>query len=587
MKISAVGPRLLCAIVACLGALALAPAVASAAWVTVKIQGYGNVEQTEGDKDIHCWSPDTTPTGQEGNSCGSSETFGTGVRFEAHAPAGWRFEGWSGACSDSGSCAFTTFTGEYVLTARFVDDRDPTTTIDAGPPRSAPISQSWATFNFSANEPGTGFQCSLDGGGWDWCGSGHTYWGLDTREHRFRVKAVDPSGRWGPAEEWVWTVDVTGPPTDIARPPANPTKSTTASFDVSSDTGSVIRCRIDGGAWETCTGTYTRTGLAEGLHTFNAYATDSLGNGGPIAEHRWRIDVTAPTTTALPWVGPSDGSVTDADLARFEFVADEAVQRYECSLDGGTFAPCVSPKEYSGLQPGEHTFKVRAVDVAGNVGGSANRAWRVAVRDADRDGFSPPADCRDDDAAINPMAVDVPDNAVDEDCKDGPAIDWDRDDDGYPRPQDCRDDHASINPGAREVPGNTVDEDCVDGPGDYPVLDSRVTFAYASKRGGTVFTTLAVKKARAGSTIVVKCKGRRCPKLKRPRVTVTRDAAQLSIRRVLRGAALRPGLVLEIRISRPGMYGVSRTFTVRRNQAPKTRDGCLMPGSGKRARCPS
>jgi hypothetical protein len=69
-------------------------------------------------------------------------------------------------------------------------------------------------------------------------------------------------------------------------------------------------------------------------------------------------------------------------------------------------------------------------------------------------------------------------------------------------------------------------------------------------------------------------------------VTVTRDAAQLSIRRSLRGAALRPGVELEIRISRPGMYGVSRTLSVRRNQAPKTRDGCLAPGSGQRVRCP-
>jgi large repetitive protein len=36
-------------------------------------------------------------------------------------------------------------------------------------------------------------------------------------------------------------------------------------------------------------------------------------------------------------------------------------------MDAAAFAACVSPRSYSSLASGSHTFRVRAIDRAGNV----------------------------------------------------------------------------------------------------------------------------------------------------------------------------------------------------------------------------
>ena len=87
------------------------------------------------------------------------------------------------------------------------------------------------------------------------------------------------------------------------------------------------------------------------------------------------------------------------------------------------------------------------------------------------DCFQPPdtstqgGDCDDQDPAINPGAMEIPNNTIDEDC-DGEAVIIDVDGDGWNSDLDCDDSNAAINPAAMEVGGNGIDEDCdgVDGP---------------------------------------------------------------------------------------------------------------------------
>jgi len=89
-------------------------------------------------------------------------------------------------------------------------------------------------------------------------------------------------------------------------------------------------------------------------------------------------DTTAPETTIS--AGPS-GSTT-ATGAELSFSSSEPGSSFECKLDSGGFAACGSPKTYSGLAVGSHTFSVRATDAAGNTDASpATRAWTIAAEE--------------------------------------------------------------------------------------------------------------------------------------------------------------------------------------------------------------
>jgi hypothetical protein len=66
--------------------------------------------------------------------------------------------------------------------------------------------------------------------------------------------------------------------------------------------------------------------------------------------------------------------------ASFDFSSSEPDSTFECSLDGGAFGSCTSPKSYTGLSVGTHTFSVKATDAAGNIDPtSASRSWTVAT----------------------------------------------------------------------------------------------------------------------------------------------------------------------------------------------------------------
>ncbi|HEU4705896.1 MAG TPA: hypothetical protein VFS64_01770 [Solirubrobacterales bacterium] len=83
-------------------------------------------------------------------------------------------------------------------------------------------------------------------------------------------------------------------------------------------------------------------------------------------------DVTPPTVTI-------ERSLLRATTrtARFWFSASEAAQGFQCRLDKGDFKGCGSPRTYRRLKPGRHVFRVKATDVAGNVGAPAVAHFRI------------------------------------------------------------------------------------------------------------------------------------------------------------------------------------------------------------------
>jgi hypothetical protein len=102
--------------------------------------------------------------------------------------------------------------------------------------------------------------------------------------------------------------------------------------------------------------------LADGPHTFRVRAIDAVGNvDSSPATAAFSVD-TQPPDTAID-SGPI-GTTSSRDV-KLSF-SGVGAERFQCSLDGTSFHPCVSPVKYSRLPDGEHVFRVRAVDAAGN-----------------------------------------------------------------------------------------------------------------------------------------------------------------------------------------------------------------------------
>jgi large repetitive protein len=93
-------------------------------------------------------------------------------------------------------------------------------------------------------------------------------------------------------------------------------------------------------------------------------------------------DTTSPSGTAISSQTPSVSPTTSTTI-QFAFggaTDNVAVTSYECKLDSGAYATCSTPKSYSSLSSGSHTFYVRAKDAAGNVDASpASYTWTVTT----------------------------------------------------------------------------------------------------------------------------------------------------------------------------------------------------------------
>jgi hypothetical protein len=210
----------------------------------------------------------------------------------------------------------------------------------------------------------------------------------------------------------------------------------------------------------------------------------------------------------------------------------------------------------------------------------------AADLDLDGDGSPRPGDCNDADPAIHPGVPDILDDGIDQDCSGADAIDFDRDADGQVRPADCNDANPAIHPGAPDIPGDGVDQDCLAGDAPYPLLGAGITGFFKIYRSYTKFSEFLVRRLPAGTTVTVTCAGRGCP-FERRRKVVSEARERLQLIKLVRGAKLRKGARVKVKVTKPLTIGLVTTWRMRAAKAPVRTDRCLRPGESRPGSCPS
>ena len=256
-------------------------------------------------------------------------------------------------------------------------------TVDTTPPQSPtiidgpqnPSASTTATFTFSG-EAGASFLCQLDGGGFTACPNPATF-AVGDGNHALVVEAVDQAGNVSsPSAPYSWVVDTVHPLVTITDKPLLVTNRTSADFSFSSTPSpDHYECAVDGSAFGTCSSPKHYGGLGDGSHTFSVRTVSAGGTRGASTTYTWRVDTVAPETA----IASRPPAVSNSAAATFAFTSSEPGSTFVCSINSTGFTPCSSPHGYSGLGDGTYTFRVQAVDAAGNADTTpAVYTWKIS-----------------------------------------------------------------------------------------------------------------------------------------------------------------------------------------------------------------
>ena len=283
------------------------------------------------------------------------------------------------------------------------------------PPRTRPSTCSRLTRTRAPTRPssslrreaGSSFECKLDGGGFSSCSSPKSYSSLGDGSHTFQVRATDPTGNTdGTPASYTWDVNAGAPSVSITAPSGYVNLADADPFTVTatSPDGDVAGVEFFGctdssndcstGSWVSlgtdATAPYSASWSlpADGNAALRAVASDVGSNTGEDI-----VNVTADRTRPVTSIDSAPADPTSATGASFDFGASEGGVTFQCRIDEGAYGACSSPKSYSSLADGSHTFDVQATDPAGNAEAAPQSyTWTVDTASPDTSITANPSD---------------------------------------------------------------------------------------------------------------------------------------------------------------------------------------------------
>jgi hypothetical protein len=270
-----------------------------------------------------------------------------------------------------------------------------------------------AHFTYSDSQAGVTFQCQLDGAGFTACPSaGITYTNLEQGSHAFKVRAVSGT-KTSAAAAYKWIVDVTPPSATLTFPinggsygsstwrcpsstvglcgkakdnqgVASVTVSIQqgngnwwggTSFNMPSETFNATTLEAPGSG--TTGWSYALALPPNGTYTVHVRATDTSGNTTPAGSQASATFTVKASPPPAPSITSAPESETASKTATFVFSDSQAGVTFLCAKDDQSFTSCSSPRTYTNVGAGEHSFQVEARDAAGNISAASSYSWTV------------------------------------------------------------------------------------------------------------------------------------------------------------------------------------------------------------------
>jgi len=268
--------------------------------------------------------------------------------------------------------------GQTISYTWTVKTEPPTLTFTQVIPPNSPSNSTSRTFYFTASPDAVSFTCALDSGTPAVCTSPYQVTGLADGSHTVSVWAYDIVGNQSTPATSSFTIDTVPPTTIITStiPNQSPTNITSMQISFSANESSTFTCSLDSAAQAPCTSPVSYSGLTDGAHVFQVFATDDAGNTDPTgATYKWTVDTVPPVLTLVS-ENPSASDTNQTQITLTYAVNETAT--IACALDGGASSDCSSGSvTYTGLANGSHTATAVATDTAGNVGTTVSYTWTV------------------------------------------------------------------------------------------------------------------------------------------------------------------------------------------------------------------
>lgn len=138
-----------------------------------------------------------------------------------------------------------------------------------------------------------------------------------------------------------------------------------------------FKCQIDQGLPSECLSPFQTGELDEGAHMLTVMAVDKYDKTIVREEYTFVVDITPPTPSIVAGMTLTGSPNYDVVFAATDKYSQALT--FECFVDEVSLGTCESPFKLTALAEGNHAFKVRATDFAGNTSTFISQAWLISL----------------------------------------------------------------------------------------------------------------------------------------------------------------------------------------------------------------